>query len=130
MVEWPRTVAFWFYSLVSNYIHLLIARCRCSTLLHRVSPDICKYLLKFELGSFCLFLCFSLMFLIIGKDIVDWLLHWAFVTARSEGAIACGELLEKAYLHPVGPLSRTSFKRKNARRIFCDNITALYRFVS
>jgi len=65
-----------------------------------------------------------------GKDIVDWLLHWAFITSRSEGVQACGELLEKAHLHPVGPLRQTSFKRKSARRIFCDNVTALYRFAA
>ena len=61
---------------------------------------------------------------------MDWLLHWAFVNTRTEGAFACGELLETAHLHPVGPLSNSSFKRKNARRIFCDNEDALYRFVS
>ena len=57
-------------------------------------------------------------------------MHWAFVKTRPEGGLAGGELLEKAYLHPVGPLSNSSFKRKNSRRCFCDNEEALYRFVS
>ncbi len=65
-----------------------------------------------------------------GKDIIDWLMEWNFIKSRSEGSSVCGELLEKAHLHPVGPMSNSSFKRKNARRIFCDNEEALYRFVS
>ncbi|XP_065059242.1 pleckstrin-like [Rhopilema esculentum] len=77
---------------------------------------------SFEIDQFMYKLCFT------GKDVIDWLLHWDFVKTRSEGAIACGELLEKAHLHPVGPLSRTSVKRKDARRKFCDDVQALYRF--
>eukprot|EP00794_Sanderia_malayensis_P006820 gene6820-7589_t len=67
-------------------------------------------------------LCFT------GKNIIDWLLHWAFAKSREQAVTVCGELLEKAHLHPVGPLSNSSFKRKNARRIFCDSVEALYRF--
>lgn len=67
-------------------------------------------------------LCFS------GEDLVSWLLSWAFVQSREEGRVVASELLEKAYLHPVGPEHEKSVKRTAARLAFTDAAKNLYRF--
>lgn len=61
---------------------------------------------------------------------MSWLVSWAFVQSREEGRVVAAELLERAYLHPVGPSQDTSVKRKAARMAFADSSSSLYRFVS
>ena len=65
-----------------------------------------------------------------GEDLISWLLTWGFVQTRDEGRVVAGELLEKAYLHPIGPSSKSSLERNAARKVFADNQYNLYRFVS
>lgn len=65
-----------------------------------------------------------------GEDLISWLLTWGFVQTRDEGRVVAGELLEKAYLHPIGPSSKSSLERNAARKVFTDNQYNLYRFVS
>lgn len=77
-----------------------------------------------QLGADVYKLCFS------GEALISWLLSWAFVKSREEGRIIAGELMEEAFIHPVGPVSETSVKRKAARKAFCDTNDALYRFSS
>ena len=60
---------------------------------------------------------------------VSWLLSWAFVQSREEGRIVAGQLLEKAFLHPIGPDHEKSVKRTAARLAFKDGSESLYRFV-
>eukprot|EP00111_Clytia_hemisphaerica_P012538 TCONS_00036858-protein len=67
-------------------------------------------------------MCFS------GEDLISWLLSWAFVQSREEGRIVAGQLLEKAFLHPVGPELEKSFKRTASRMAFGDGSSNLYRF--
>ena len=65
-----------------------------------------------------------------GEDLISWLLTWAFVQTRDEGRVVAGELLEKAYLHPIGPSSKSTLEGNAARKAFADNQYNLYRFVS
>lgn len=60
---------------------------------------------------------------------MSWLLSWAFVQSREEGRIVASQLLEKAFLHPVGPELEKSIKRTASRLAFGDGSSSLYRFV-
>lgn len=79
---------------------------------HKIGEEFCK-------------LCFA------GESLIAWLVSWGFVKSRKEGCVIAVELLEKAYLHPIGesnvPLL-DSLKRKTARKSFNDRSDCFYRF--
>lgn len=85
-------------------------------------PEAGLSLSSYNVGSEQYKMCFT------GEDLVSWLLSWAFVQSREEGRIVASQLLEKAFLHPVGPELEKSIKRTASRLAFGDGSSSLYRF--